>query len=166
MTSPLIPIGGVALGTLALSALRELHPGQFLHELWKGRNEAGSEGSTEADASKADADSGVTEQVDPSRALHSLVNQLRTRLVAAGVDVTQPIILKDDGRGGVIVDGDHPDRVAIEELFAADALLRSEFQSVARAATEDKDELAPWLGPSWGEFRLHLDEDEAEIRFE
>ena len=31
--------------------------------------------------------------------------------------VPPPVALKPDVRGGVIVDGDHPDRVLIESLF-------------------------------------------------
>jgi hypothetical protein len=70
-------------------------------------------------------------------------------------------VLKDDGWGNVIVDGDHPDRLAIEELLASNEKLREEFLEIARTATANRDQSVAQFGPSLGEFRLQINDDVA-----
>ena len=161
MTAPLIPVGGIGLATLAWNGLRQFQPGQFLRELW-----GGADPDMAASEFEPSDTSIATETLDLSQSVLSLAKELRFRFSAAGVDLSQPLVLKDDGNGGVIIDGDHPDRATVEYLLAASPNLRAEFQSVLRAATEKHDKLAPWLGQCLGEFRLELDEYTSAVRFE
>ena len=161
MTSPLLPIGAAALGSFALKTVGQLNPGEFLRELWNGNNHEPA-----AEIQPSDSGSATRKTTDLTLAIPSLVEHLRTRLQSAGVQLSQPITLKEDGWGGVVVDGDHPDRLAIEELFASDQELRAEFQTISQAATSERDRLASGFGPSLGEFRLQIDRETAAIAFE
>ena len=156
MTSPLIPVGIAALGSLAVKTMRQLNPGDFLRELCGTNDEAvGSKPSSLKDSSPT--------VLDLSHAIPAFIEEFRDLLPAA---LEQPIVLKEDGWGGVIVDGDHPDRLVIEDLLASNAKLREDFQTIARAATSQRDQSAAEFGRSLGEFRLQITGDVAGIGFE
>jgi hypothetical protein len=53
------------------------------------------------------------------------------RFAGAGIDTSVPVQLHSDGLGGVNVAGQHPDRLAIEQLFASDEELTSTFNQLA-----------------------------------
>jgi hypothetical protein len=159
MTSPLLPVGLAALGTLAVQTVRQLKPGDFLRELY-GTDEK------PAESAPAKTHSAAQTAADLSAAIPAFIEQLRTQLQSVGVELDQPIVLKEDGWGGVVVDGDHPHRTVIEELFASDESLRADFQQIARAATTQRDQSSLGFGPSLGEFRLQMDAGAAAIAFE
>jgi hypothetical protein len=158
MTSPLISIGGAALGGLAIHALKSVQSGGFLRELVSKKD-------NEPVTSK-ESESVPPPQFDLSSELPRFLQQLHQRLKAEGIDLSQPLVLKDDGRGGVIVDGDHPYRAEVEELVNNDVQLTSSFQAIVAAATRERDEMSSWLGDSLGEFRLEIGDRGDAIRFE
>jgi hypothetical protein len=159
MTFPLPPIGAAALGGLALQALQNVRPGEFLRELWNVREpDAAPVAPTLADT--------PTSPLDLTQAVPAFADRLAMQLMAAGVDLTRPIVLKDDGQGAVIVDGDHPDRATIEGLLAADSQLRADFRALSAAASAQRDRLSDWLTPQRGEFRYRLDGRTGAIDFE
>lgn len=88
--------------------------------------------------------------------------ELRARLTAMGIDFSVPLRLKSDGRD-VTVDGDHPDRVLVESLFAHDLQLAKRFHALVSAATHEHAASPHWSG---GEFRLEIDRTSATITFE
>ena len=155
MTSLLAPVGIATLGSLAVQTMRQLSTGDFLRELCGGNDKP------------AESTPDVTEPsaLDLSRAVPAFIEKLR-ELLPADVDAAQPIVLKEDGWGGVVVDGEHPDRLAIEDLLAADEKIRAEFQTLARAATLERDKASAVSGQSLGEFRLRIEGDTAAIGFE
>jgi hypothetical protein len=99
-------------------------------------------------------------------ALPPYVARLRGRLQAAGVDLSQPVTLKDDGHGTILVDGDHPDRSTIERILADDYQLRSGLQELAAAASEQRRGVGFEVDDPFGEFRLAIDNGSAAVRFE
>ena len=58
--------------------------------------------------------------------LESLAARIKQQLAEAGIDVSQPLTLTDDGLGGIAAQG-HPQRAAIEELLESDVLLLRDF---------------------------------------
>lgn len=64
------------------------------------------------------------------------VGVLSDTLLAAGLDVSQDIILKRGADGGIVVAGSHPDREAIEDAIAGDERLQTAF-----AAIEEQSEV-------------------------
>jgi hypothetical protein len=92
--------------------------------------------------------------------------QLRSKLAAAGIDVTSPLELKTDGQQ-VLLDDPHPQRAKVEALFAADAELANAFHELAAAYSTDatiRSRLDPYrLG---GEFRLQISDTENVVHFE
>jgi hypothetical protein len=153
MTSPLIPVGIATLGSLAVQTMSRLNPKDFLRELC-----GGDEKSAETTGPQPVAEPSL----DLTNAIPAFIDHLRGEL-PAGANFDEPIMLKEDGWGGVVVDGDHPDRLAIEDLLASNATLREEFQKIADAATVQRDRA---LSPSFGEFRLRIEQDAASIHFE
>jgi hypothetical protein len=83
----------------------------------------------------------------------------------SGVNPSIPFTLKDDGTGGILVDGEHPDRSTIEELFRGDSELMAQFHEIAAAATSRR-QASPGVEGRFGEFRLSLDAGSAAIYFE
>jgi hypothetical protein len=117
-----------------------------------------------AEHSSGSADILVSSNLD--KALPHLVSDLRERFRAAGVDLSEPIQLKEDGHGGVVVNGDHPDRSLIEDIFAGDSKLTDDFQQVAAAAVQQRQNYSLSSDNPFGEFRLNIDGGSAAIRFE
>jgi len=64
-------------------------------------------------------------------ALHQL---LLERFAAQGIDLSEPIILRTDSAGHLLVDQVHPDRAAIEQLFESDAGLASQVRQLFQQA--------------------------------
>ncbi len=150
--SPLLPFAGAALGPVlektldgisqALSFLDVLHASPIAPE------QPVSEDST----------------LDPlATQLTQVMEQLRERLDSIGIDLSTPVRLKSDGGGGVIVDGDHPDRVVIESLLNADADLTALFHTVASRAAEEAE---PRPTRTAEDFRLIIEPADARIEFE
>lgn len=139
--SPLIPLA-TGLAPLAEKAIEAVGDGlSFLQELGASANDAAP---TIDDAANL-------------RALDQIVDKLASRLreefAAAGL-ATTTARLKSDGRDGVIVDGDHPERVRIEAIFASDTTLRELFHELAASASGDSNV---------DNFRLVVDRDELHL---
>lgn len=155
----LLPIGGAALGMLAARTLAGLTENlSFQSHL------LGSQASNSDKSSTGSTDTRVT--VNLEKSLPQLVSDLHERFLAAGVDLSQPIVLKDDGHGGLLVDGDHPDRSLIEDILSQDSKLSADFQAVAAAATERRQSYALSADNAFGEFRLRFADETAAVRFE
>jgi surfactin synthase thioesterase subunit len=58
--------------------------------------------------------------------IEALAARIKQQLGAAGIDVSQPLTLTDDGLGGIAA-LEHPQRAAIEELLEGDFLLLRDF---------------------------------------
>lgn len=123
--SPLLPIAGGALTVVADRAIDAVKGGlSFLDVLRQQPN-------TEAASPKPVA------HTDPTQLLEGLLEHFQ-RL---GINTDAPVRLKSDGDGGVIIDGEHPDRVLIESLFNSHDELTAQFRELATAAVEqDKEE--------------------------
>ena len=66
-------------------------------------------------------------QLTPSAERNAEMRDARRReLAEAGIDVSQPLTLTDDGLGGIAA-LDNPQRAAIEELLESDYLLLRDF---------------------------------------
>jgi len=160
--SPLVPIAGAALGSLANKTLDRLTNGpSFLDTL----RESFSKGDAAPPAGNQTTNV-IPSAEEQAAKFETLVRLLRQRFSAAGVDTSVPIELKGDGRGRVIVDDPHPDRVAIEQILASDPNLSARFldlSSVFARARELQGSLDP-LGD--GDFRLRLDERGACVSYE
>lgn len=142
--SPLLPLAGSALSIVADRAIDAVKDGLSFLDVLRQQPE-----NDEAAAPVA--------KVDPA----DLIAKLQEHFKRLGVDVASPVHLKQDGRGRVIVDDAHPDRVLIESLFNSDADLTQAFNAVAIAAvkqgTDDHDPKA---------FRLTIDSAGTTIGFE
>lgn len=137
--SPLIPVAGTALGVIAGRTIDAVKDGlSFLDVL---RQDA--------------ADGETTEQAAPPNAdPNQLVALLQEHFSRLGIGTSVPVHLKQDGRGGVIVDQDHPDRVLIEGLFNSDEELTDLFNGLAAAIAEEAPE-GEQVEPE--DFRLIID---------
>ena len=160
MTFPLLPIGGAALAGLVSHTLNKLEPGEFLRHL------LGSADASDTSRTTDSVQPPVSTKIDIAELLPDLAKNLKQRLSAAGVDLSQAITLKVDDYGEVVLDGEHIDRMHIEQLLAEDPQLRSDFLEVAAAATQEHKAQTAWVGSSLGEFRLHLTDQGAAIAFE
>jgi hypothetical protein len=75
----------------------------------------------------------------PLKELEAYVERLRERLLVAGIDLSTEIPLKVGLGGDIQVDGAHPDRAAIEDLFANDSQLSATFRMLSNALTDRYD---------------------------
>jgi hypothetical protein len=156
--SSLLPVGGAALGILAAKTLSSFSDGlSFKSHLAEKSNDK---------PDKAIGPEPPRVTVNLTEALPKFVSDLRDRLGRAGVDLSQPFVLKEDGQGGLIVEGDHPDRSTIERLLSDDPLLVSEFQAIAGAAVEQRQRLPLGNDNAFGEFRLAFADGRVAVRFE
>ena len=64
--------------------------------------------------------------------LSQFMQRLKNVLANAGVQDIENLTLSGDGRGGIIVDGDHPERTKIEKALREHPELAQEFNLVAR----------------------------------
>ena len=94
--SPLIPFAGLALGSAAVGSVRELAAGasDFLSAL---------RGDAEVVESSTDTDP----QPSSAELLERFRKRLTDKLAAFGIDISQPLVLKRDGRGGIYADANH-----------------------------------------------------------
>jgi len=109
-------------------------------------------------------------KVEPSGApptppvdLAEFSKRLRERFAELGIDLKSPLRLKLDGRGGIMVDGDHPDRVVVESLFQTDQNLAEQFAAVATFATSQQPAHDDFTAE---DFRLAIDQRGETIGFE
>jgi hypothetical protein len=130
--SPLLPAAAAAVAPFALKAVRKLSEGlSFADVLRRGGEDrsassAATEGRQAAPQDLLDiglANPGRAARLESVRretqeAMERFRRSLEQRLVEAGIDPSHPIQLQADGRGGVIVGGEHPQRAFIEQVFA------------------------------------------------
>ena len=190
--SPLIPITGAALGSLAISAAKKLSGGlSFAEILHLNKSEETDDEKSTADGLDGLLSAGgsvsITElQASSQTLLQQFQKQLNQLLAAQGIDLSQPITLKGDPFGGIDLANDHPQRAQIEqlladhpelaeqfnELSAAFGLLReaqqqqtfSQLYSLDPAMAADPENRHDETDP--GEFLLALLGEEAQVRFE
>ena len=156
----LLPIGGAALGVLASKAMAGFSDSLSFQALLHGGQETKPEKNPSAAVEKP-------VPLDLAQAIPQFVAKLRDRLQSVGVDLSSPLTLREDGNGSVTVDGGHPDQAAIEEAFLQDPQLLAAFQSIAAAASEQRQSLPLGLhGSQFEEFRLNLINGAASIGFE
>ena len=124
--SPLIPIAGSALGIVADRAIDAVKEGLSFLDVLRDAPDV------ESQAAQAPA----AASVDPS----DLIASLREHFARLGIDLSRPVPLKQDGQGGVIVDGEHPDRVLIESLFHTHSRLTEQFNTLSVALAEQSGE--------------------------
>lgn len=155
MTLPsLLPIAGAAVPALERVIDRVAEGLSFLDVLHQAE-------SSEATAAVDEAETSANLEQDFAK----LVNRLRQRFAELGIDLVTPVHLKQDERDRVVVDGDHPDRVLIESIFAGDDELASLFKQIAAAVAKDAKKLNRETN-SFGlekSFRLALTQSEASI---
>lgn len=162
---------GIATGLLTTGAANGLRTGQsFLQSLQATWNSGDVDDAQAADTATDDAEAANDESAERLRKLQSEIaefqRQLARRLAAMGVDLSTPVELKSDGQGGVLVDDPHPQRVAVERLFAQDRELTAEFAYLA-AACGAEDVIRGSLDPGGsGEFRLRIDNSGGQVVFE
>ena len=116
--------------------------------------------------SKENAGKETQVSLDLTQALPQFLSQLRDRLGAAGVDLSQSFTLKDDGMGAIVVEGEHSDRLAIEYILSQDPKLNEQFQAIAAATSEKRQADPSGAENRFGEFRLTLANGAANIHFE
>lgn len=171
--TPLIPIAGVALRTLASKAVESLSDG-----LAFAREFAAGHAPTKTNA----VDSGIAENLhseigrpsdlrgellrfeqlrrETDTAIDQFQQTLLKRLSAAGIDLSKPIQLQSDGFDGIAVGAEHPQWSQIEQLLADDPQLSQAFHDLAQRVrdlqSEDSDPL---------DFQLVLDRNHARVKF-
>jgi hypothetical protein len=77
------------------------------------------------------------------RELGEFVRELRERLTAAGIDTSTSFELISRGDGEIVVDGHHPQRPDIEEIFSSHPSLADKFQRLVAAATAEARQQDP-----------------------
>jgi hypothetical protein len=117
-SASLWPVIGAASIGLARAATAAVGEGlSFAAELARG--------------SKADEQPAKAEQQrnELERRIEAFAARIKQQLADAGIDVSQPLTLTDDGLGGIAA-ANHPQRAAIEELLEGDFLLLRDFDSL------------------------------------
>jgi hypothetical protein len=155
--TPLLPIGGAALGVLAGRTLAGISQGLAFGSLLAGNP---SDGNQEVVSNHPSV------SVNLDEALPQFISDLRERLQTAGIDFSHSFTLKEDGSGGVIVDGSHPDSSVIEGLLAHDPKLLASFQAIAAAASQRRQNDSLDHESAFAEFRLSFTQGVAAIHFE
>lgn len=169
--SPLLSIAGTALAPLARDVVEQISAGLSFQKLL-GRDDASRATDATAPITHSTASfpaSPAAAQLEairrqPLQELETLVDRLRERLSAAGIDLSEAIPLKVGNRGDLQVDANHPDRATIEDLLAADSQLTSTFRLVANALTSQHN--ATSGDPISTEFRLTIDASGFNLAFE
>jgi|SRR5262245_8996690 len=117
-------IGAAAL-TLGRGAASAVGNGlSFAAELLRAASGGSSSTEPTADAS-ATAQKAFQLQID------EMQQRIQQQLVAAGIQLTQPVELVSNGQGGIAVAGPHPQQAAIEEVLGSDILLERDFNNLA-----------------------------------
>jgi hypothetical protein len=141
--SSLVPAG---LTAVAVQAADKLADGlSFAETLLRGDPAAETtDASDEESAAKREAQALLESKLADFRTL------LSERLATAGIDLSSPLTLQDDGFGFIAVDGAHPNRAAIERLLAGDAELTAAFNALAadyaRSSSSEADGFAATTG--------------------
>ena len=99
------------------------------------------------------------------KSLHDFLIKYYRLAAESDIDGSQPIRLKSDGQGGVHVDGGHPDRTKIEQLFESSPDLAADFHRLAAAQTTAV-QLRHTAERLRGEFRLVVQPGDVEVLFE
>ena len=101
-----------------------------------------------------------------AQSLQDFLAKFRPWAAENGIQLSPPIQLKSDGRGGVVLANDPPDRAKIERLLASRPELSSAFrllsasqQMATRLSRSPESDLV-------GEFRLAVGPDSTEVTFE
>src|SRR5690242_20144683 len=117
-------IGGaaVALGSGALGAVKSGL--SFAAELVR----AGGGGTTAEETKKNALELQKAALLRRSDALRERVQR---QLAAAGIGLSQPVVLQSNGQGGISVAPPHPQQSAIEATLGSDVLLERDFNELA-----------------------------------
>jgi hypothetical protein len=157
--SPLIPAAGAA-GVFAARAAQSLAGGVSFADIFRKADAAQPSAATSEAPVELPSKSNPTLQTsDPRRLLADFQELLKRRLLAAGIDVSQPLELSVLNESGVKVSGDHPDWAKIEQIFDEDSALRDDFQKLADAYAREN------LGDR-RRFQLALHGESAQVSFE
>jgi hypothetical protein len=130
--SALIPLAGSAAGAVATAAGMALDKGMaFLDQL------TSQEQALDATGEASEADKTGPEKLNPlekqfAARLKKFEDEFRMRLKAMGIQGDVPMQLSEQSWGGIGVEEDHPDKEAIESLFANDPLLASQYHALAQ----------------------------------
>lgn len=146
----LLPLASAAVAPVVERVIDGVAEGISFLNVLHGESETEAVDSSDATAERS-SQNGFAE----------LVDRVRERFSRLGLDLSTPMRLKQDGRGRVVVDGDHPERVLAESIFGSDVELQNLFASVAKAATEANANDSNVTK----EFRLVLGPTEASIEF-
>jgi hypothetical protein len=84
--------------------------------------------SSEAEAQKQQASAAQAAMKQRTEAMRQRIEQ---QLMAAGIQLTQPVELVSNGTGGIAVAGSHPQQAAIEAALGSDVLLERDFNQLA-----------------------------------
>lgn len=109
---PIIGATGIGLARTATAVIGEGL--SFAAELARGSN------------SEVHPDQAEQQREQLQRRIEAFASQIKQQLAEAGIDVSQPLTLTDDGLGGIAA-LDHPQRAAIEELLEGDFSLLRDF---------------------------------------
>jgi hypothetical protein len=129
-SSALLPVIGVAGIGLARAATAAIGEGlSFAAELARGSDP------------KVQPEQAEQQRAQLQRRIEAFAARIKQQLAQAGIDISQPLTLTDDGLGGIAAQG-HPQRAAIEELLESDVLLLRDFDRLqddyeAAAASDD-----------------------------
>jgi hypothetical protein len=85
---------------------------------------------TTADSSAADNQQSAAKAAIQQRS-DELSQRIQQQLLAAGIQLTQPVELTSNGAGGIAVAGAHPQQAAIEAVLGSDVLLERDFNQFA-----------------------------------
>ena len=114
-STALLPVIGVAGIGLARAVTATIGEGlSFAAELARGSDSA------------VQPDQAQQQRQLLKQRIEALAARIKKQLAEAGIDVSQPLTLTDDGLGGITA-LDHPHRAAIEELLEGDFLLLRDF---------------------------------------
>ena len=64
----------------------------------------------------------------------NFIEALTDKLAGTDVDISKSFILKKDEDGNIVVDGDHPDKAAIEAAINTDSTLKAAYDKIAEQA--------------------------------
>lgn len=136
--SPLIPIAGIAAGSLAAEVVRQTREGLSFINVF-GRQD---EPATSADCTGDGPFMAVNAVADQSHEqLQQMLESLRRELVVAlgiaGIDTSRPIALQTSRAGGIVVDPSHPQAGEIERLLLEHPDLASEIRNVLQASASN-----------------------------
>jgi hypothetical protein len=136
---PVIGAAGIGLARAATAVVGEGL--SFAAELARGSN------------SEIHPDEAEQQREQMRSRIEAFAARIKQQLAEAGIDVSQPLTLTDDGLGGIAA-LDHPQRAAIEELLESDYLLLRDFDRLQ----DDYEAAAAGDNSLPNEFRLVVSE--------